>query len=509
MNGHMTWLDLTVLLVYFAGVLGIGVYFYRGGQSRTTAGFTAASRSLPGVVVGLSIMATYLSSISFLALPGKAFAEDWNAFVFSLSLPAATWIAVKWFLPYYRASGEVSAYALLEKRFGAWARMYAGLCYMLTQLARMGSVTFLMALPMSILLDWDIRLIIVMTGLTVIVYTMLGGIVAVIWADAIQAVVLMGGALVCLGLMLLRLPEGPGQLFDVAWQSGKFSLGSFGPQLGEATFWVVLVYGLTINLQNFGIDQNYVQRYVASRSDAEARKSLWLGGLLYVPVSLIFFLIGTTLWVFYATQPELLPAELAEGDMADRVFPYYIVSQLPPGLTGLLLAAIFAAAMSTISTSLNSSATILLTDFYKRYIRRDADERESMLFLHISTFVWGLLGTGIALAMLNVEAVLDAWWAMASIFAGGMLGLFLLGMISRQAGNPAAVTGVVVGVLVILWATLSRRATAIPEYLRSPFHSFMVIVVGTLTILLVGLLVGRLTRGRRAQRRGQASEASE
>lgn len=492
MGGYLRGADLTVLIVYFLAVLAVGLYFYRSGQSRTTAGFTTAGRSLPGWAVGLSILATYLSSISFLALPGRSYAEDWNVFVFSLSLPPATWIAVRWFLPYYRASGEVSAYSHLEQRFGPWARLYAGLCYLLTQLARIGSVTFLMALPLSVLLEWDIRLVILLTGVSVVVYTMLGGIIAVIWTDAIQSLVLMGGAGVCLLIMVLGLPEGPGQLFTLAAAEQKFSLGSFGSSLAEPTFWVVLVYGFTINLQNFGIDQNYVQRYVAARSDAEARKSVWLGGLLYVPVSAVFVFIGTALFAFYSAQPDLLPETYRAEGMADRVFPYFIVTQLPPGVTGLLIAAIFAAAMSTISTSLNSSATLLLTDFYQRYLRPEAGERESMWVLHLGTLIWGLLGTGIGLAMINVQAALDAWWTLSGIFAGGMVGLFLLGMISRKASNPAAATGVLLGVLVIVWMTLSPACETLPEPLRSPLHSFLTIVAGTLTILLVGLLVTRL-----------------
>jgi solute:Na+ symporter, SSS family len=480
-----------VLGLYFAAVMAIGVYFWRGGQSGTISGFTAAGGSLAGWVVGLSIMATYLSSISFLALPGRAFAENWNAFVFSLSLPLATWMAVKWFVPFYRKSGEVSAYSHLERRFGTWARLYAGLCYLLTQLARMGSVMFLTALPLNLLMGWDIRLVILVLGISVIVYAMLGGIVAVIWSDAMQALVLMAGALVCLGLMLWGMPGGPTQALSLAAEQGKFSLGSFSAGIGEPTFWVVLIYGLAINLQNFGIDQNYVQRYVAAKSEAAARRSLWLGGLLYVPVSAVFLLIGTTLFSFYTARPELLPETLRAADQADRVFPYFIVSQLPPGLTGLLIAAIFAAAMSTVSTSLNSSATLLLTDWYRRYLRPKAGERESMLVLRLGTLVWGLMGTGFALAMIGVKAALDAWWTLSSIFAGGMLGLFLLGMIARRAGNAAAATGVAVGVLVVVWMTFSPRSELLPEALRSPFHSFMIIVIGTLSILLVGLLVSR------------------
>lgn len=485
---HFTWLDLIVLVVYFIATMGIGGYFFVRGKSRDTEGYTAAGRSLPGIVVGLSIMATYLSSISFLALPGSAYTGNWNAFVFSLSLPIAAVVAVMYFLPYYRSRGEVSAYSHLEKRFGPWARLYTGIAYLLMQAVRMGAVMFLMALPLQALLGWDIRVIILITGISVIAYSLIGGIVAIIWADAIQSVILMGGALLCLGLMLLRMPEGVSQVFEIAAANDKFSLGGFGTSLTERTFWVVLIYGVFINLNNFGIDQNYVQRYVASKSDAEARKSVWLGALLYIPVSAVFFFIGTALFAFYVVHADQLPAEYAE--QGDRVFPYFIVSQLPAGVTGLLIAAIFAAAMSTISTSLNSSATILMTDVYKRYLRPDATEKGMMTALYASTLLWGVLGTGIALALIRAEQILDAWWKLQGIFAGGMLGLFLLGMISRRANNPGAVTGVLAGVAVIAWMTLSPLAGDwFPAALVNPLQDYLTIVCGTLTIVLVGWLV--------------------
>ena len=223
MNSDFTLLDWIVLVAYFLGTMSIGFYFWR--KSRSTESFTAAGRSLPGWVCGLSIFATYLSSISYLALPGKSFADNWNPFVFSLSIPIATWIAVRWFLPYYRASGEVSAYAMLERRFGVWARLYASVFYLLTQIARMGVVMYLMALPLSVIFGWDIRLIIVFTGISVTIYSFVGGIIAVIWADAIQAIVLMAGAVICLVVMLLGVDGGPVEVFTTAAAAGKFSLG--------------------------------------------------------------------------------------------------------------------------------------------------------------------------------------------------------------------------------------------------------------------------------------------
>ncbi|HEX2100630.1 MAG TPA: sodium:solute symporter [Candidatus Synoicihabitans sp.] len=492
MNPHFTTLDLIILAGYFVATLAVGVAL--SSRSRSVEGYAAAGRSLPGWLTGLSILGTYVSSISFLALPGKAFASNWNSFVFSLSLPLATWIAVRWFLPFYRRGGHLSAYEHLEARFGSWARVYASVCYLLTQLARMGAVMYLMALPLNVLLGWDIRWIILVTGVSVTFYTFIGGIVAVIWTDAVQTVILIVGAVSCAALMVTSLPQGLGQLTDLATAHDKFSLGSFGASLAEPTFWVVLVYGLVINLQNFGIDQNYVQRYLASRSDAEARKSVWLGGLMYVPLSAVFFFIGTALFAYYATYPEQLPVEYRDAARSDSVFPYFIVTVLPPGVTGLLIAAIFAAAMSTVSSSLNSSATVILNDYYRRFFRPEATDRQAMRFLYLVTITWGVAGTLIALAMTHARSALDAWWLLAGIFGGGTLGLFLLGFLSRRASARAAAIGVAAGVLLILWMTLSPRWAALPAEWRSPFHGFLIIVFGTAAILLVGSLASRLRR---------------
>jgi SSS family solute:Na+ symporter len=497
-SGRFTTLDLIVLVAYFAATLAVGISFWR--RSRTVAGFTAAEGSLPGWLTGLSILGTYVSSISFLALPGKAFASNWSSFAFSLSIPFAAWVAVRWFLPFYRRGGHVSAYTHLEERFGAWARTYASFCYLLTQIARIGTVTYLMALPMHVLLGWDIRLIIVVTGVTTTLYTFAGGIVGVIWTDAIQTVVLMFGAVLCATLMVMGLPEGPSQLFRIAAEHDKFSLGGFGASLAEPTFWVVLVYGLVINLQNFGVDQNYVQRYHTPSSESEARKSVWLGALLYVPLSAVFFFIGTALFAYYTAQPEALPAVYRDPARSDSVFPWFIVSVLPSGVTGLLIASIFAAAMSTISSSLNSTATIFLKDYFLRYLAPAASEAGKMRALHAATVVAGVVGTGLALAMIDVRSALDVWWKLAGIFGGGMLGLFLLGFLSQRAGRPAAAVGVAVGVLVILWMSLSSGWTGAAAAFRSPFHDLLTIVFGTAAVLLTGLLVTTLIHRRVAGR---------
>ena len=464
-----------------------------------------AGRSLPGWAVGLSIFGTYVSSIGFLGNTGKSFSGNWNPWVFGLSLPIAAWVAARYFVPIYRSGTEVSAYYHLEKRFGPWARTYALVCYLLTQLARMGTILYLVALAIAPLTGWDVKTIILLTGLLVSIYTILGGIEAVIWTDVIQSIVLTVGALVCAIFLLSNMPEGPGQLFAIANEHQKFSLGSISLSLREPTVWVVFVYGIFINLQNFGIDQNFVQRYITAKSDQDARFSVWLGGMLFIPIGALFFFIGTGLFAFYTAQPELLPASVDAANKPDAVYPYFIVTQLPAGVTGLLIAAILAAAMSSVDTSLNSSATLFLCDIYKRYFRPAAGEREAMRVLRVTTLVWGMCGTFMALAMIRVKSALDAWWNLSGVFSGGMLGLFLLGLISKRAKNPAAVTSVMIGILVIVWLSLSSTDTwpASLAFLRNPLHPFMTVIVGTLTILLAGLLITRFTSSKNsAPRKG-------
>jgi SSS family solute:Na+ symporter len=486
--------DIIVFFVLTLGNIIFGASFYF--RTRSEEQFTSGGGKMPSWVVGLSIFATFVSSISFLALPGKAYSSDWNAFVFSLSIPVASVLTIKFFVPHYRNAGSISAYYYLETRFGPWARIYASLCYILTQLMRTGAILMLLALPLNALFGWDIRIIIVVTGLLVMLYSALGGIAAVIWTDAIQALILITGALVCALILLFSMPEGPGQLFEIAIADNKFSLGSFSLSLKESTFWVVLVYGLFINLQNYGIDQNFVQRYMTTGTEKEAKASAWFGSLLYIPVSLVFFFIGTALYAYYKVQPGLLPPDLALQGTGDKVFPYFIATTLPSGIKGLLVAAIFAAGMSTISTSLNSTATIIHTDYYKRFFRKNADNKASMSILYLSSAVTGIAGIIIALALVGVESALDAWWSLASIFSGGMLGLFLLGFISRSSGRPEAVTGVTIGVILIIWMSLSPVLINANEgtVFRSYFHSNLTIVFGTSIIFLTGFLMTHLLR---------------
>lgn len=486
----MTNADVIIFFVYLIGITVFGGSFYR--RNKTSSAFTLGNNTLPGWVIGMSIFATFVSSISYLALPGQAYMTNWNAFVFSLSIPVAIIVAVKIFVPHYRKVNSPSAYTYLENRFGSWARIYVSTCYLLTQLMRIGIILYLLALAIQAIFGWDIMTIIIATGIAVIIYSVLGGIQAVVWTDAIQGIILIAGALFCTVYILVGLPGGPEQIFTVALEQDKFSLGSFNLDIFESTFWVVFVYGIFINLQNYGIDQNYVQRYVAARSDKEAKRSAVYGGLLYIPVSMLFLFIGTALYVFYTTSAAQLPADLVDPNQSDRIFPYFIVQELPAGVTGLLIASIFAAGMSTISTSLNSSATVFLTDYYERFFKREATERDSMRVLYLSSLLIGMAGIGIGLSLINVTSALDAWWKLSSIFSGGMLGLFLLGIFTRTRNTAGAITGVIAGIAVIAWLSLSKLFQ-LEETLGYQIHSYLTIVLGTTAIFLVGFLVSIVT----------------
>ena len=474
---ELTLLDYIVFFLFVGGVALFGCSFYFKSR-RGAAAFTMANGSLPTWVVGMSIFATFVSSISFLGLPGGSYAGNWNQLVFSLSIPIAMWLAAKLFIPLYRGLNSVSAYHYLELKFGYWARAYVAICYLLTQLARVGSILLLLAIPINTMFGWDISTIIITTGILTLIYSLLGGISAVMWTDAIQGIILIAGAIMCALMLTFDMPEGAGQLFSIAAQHDKFLLGSFGLALNHPTFWVVFVYGLLTNIQNYGIDQNYVQRYMTAKTTREAVKSTLFGGLLYIPVSLIFVYIGTALFSYYTARPELLP----EGVAGDKVFPYFIVHGLPTGITGLVIASLFSAGMSTISTSINSSATIILTDFFKKFHKGECGDRKEMAVLYSSSFLVGAIGIIVGMLMMKVDGVLDAWWKLASIFSGGMLGLLLLGLVCHNVKRTNAVIAVAVGLAVIAWMSF-----------LAPFHTYLTIVFGTTAIFLTGFILTKLS----------------
>ena len=464
----------------------------------------------------MSIFATYLSSISYLALPGKAFADNWNPLVFSIALLPAGWIATRYFVPMYRASDDVSAYAWFERRFGLWARLVASVFYLLFQIARVGLVMYLMALPLTLLFGWDIRIVLVATGVAVTAYSFVGGIVAVIYADAIQAVILLAGALFALVMIFGGMPDGIAATLSANAEQGKLSLGSYDvTDWRNPTVWVILAYGLMENLRNFGVDQSYVQRYIAAKDERQARGGVWLSVLAYIPVSALFLLIGTSLFAYYAAHPETLKdlrrmvavergieAEAVQTDqLADRVFPHFIANALPIGIRGLLIAAIFAAAMSTVSTSLNSSATLVLSDFYQRLYRPNPPPASAMRVLRSATIAWGAMGTAMSLILVRVTAAaLDIWWTLSGVLGAALIGMFLLGRLHPRLHRGRAILPIMVGLAAIAWMTVTSWPTVAEGlaerqlgWLTFRLHPFLIIAIGPAVMLIVGAMLRQPT----------------
>lgn len=504
-------LDLGIIAAYLLAMVWMGYYFSK--RNSSTAQFTKASGTIPGWAIGMSIYATFLSSNTFLGVPGKAFGGNWNAFVFSISMPFAAWIATKYFVSFYRNTGEVSAYSNLENRFGAWARTYAVICFLLTQFARMGSIFFGMALTLHALLGFSMPSIMIVMGICIILYTVMGGMEAVIWTEVVQGVLKTLGALLILFLIIREVPGGTEQVYQIALDQDKFSLGSMALDFQHSGFWVVFLYGFFINLNNFGMDQNYIQRYHTATSSKQAIKSVWLCVALYVPASFLFFVIGSALFSYYQLHPELLlplkeslvreklgtTASLSQiqtaigalqpADYADKVMPHFMVTKVPTICLGLIVAAILSAAMSTISSGMNASATVFTKDIYKRYFNKDSTDAKELQVLYITTVIFGLIGLFAGIAMIGIKSILDIWWELSGIFAGGMLGLFLLGLVSKNTKSKQAFVAVLLGVIVIIWLSFSSWIPESYSYLKPTLHKNMIIVIGTLTIFLTGVLL--------------------
>ena len=383
MNNSISSIDYFIIVLYLVGTTVFGIRFVK--NSRDMKGFTLGNNIIPGWALGLSVMATYFSSISFLANPGKSYASDWSPFVFSLTLPITMWIAAKWFIPLYRNQVKTTAYGYLEQRFSLWARLYMGTAYILLQIGRFAVVLYLTALSIAALMNVDIKVLILILGVLTVLYTLLGGFAAVVWTDVVQAVVLLLGALLCLFILLYNMPGGWTQFSTVAANANKFSLGEMDFNLMIQGFWVIFIFGIVENLKNFSVDQNYIQRFLSASSESEAKKALWLGGLIYIPISALFIMIGTALYVYYLNVPAgTLPAK------ADEIFPYFIVHDLP---VGMVIAAVLAAGMSTLSSSLNSAATVYTIDFYKRVVKTEADDHAQLNMIRLITGVIGTLAT--------------------------------------------------------------------------------------------------------------------
>ncbi len=492
MQGSLEIFDIVVLVAYCAVLVWMGVYFRR--RCRTSEQFMVAGRSIPAWAAGLALMSAYTSSISYIATPGAAFDANWHPFIFSLCIIPVAWLVCRYAVPYYRRIHVISVYAFLEDRLGSWGRLYAALSFLLYMVGRVAVILYLVSLLLATFLPaeggWQsgtMAAVIITIGVITIIYTLLGGMEAVVWTDVMQSIVMIAGVLFCVVVLSRDIFAGPEPLVQTAVEQNKFSLGSLDWSLTSRTIWVMIIYGVTENLRNLMADQNYVQKYSSVPSERDAKKSIWTAMLIYIPLTAIFLYIGTALFAFYSGTNELAEAGITRGD---QVFPYFIATQLPMGLKGLIIAAIIAAAMSTVDSALNCSSTVLMLDFYKRYIRPDLQEAAAIRFLRIATVVWGLLGTGFALLMIRAGSALNVWWQISGIFGGGILGLFLLSLLRVRLKLWQGLVAIATSVAVISWGTFARDLPEDWQWAQCNLDKIIIGAVGTAALMAVALVFG-------------------
>ncbi|WP_025765347.1 sodium:solute symporter family transporter [Dyadobacter tibetensis] len=468
-----SWIDSLVLLICFL-LMTAGRYLFTGHTNSTHDYFKGGER-IPQWAAGISIFGAKLSAITFMGIPAKTYATDWTYFFLLMTIILVMPIVARYFIPFYRRLGVTSAYEYLGQRFHFGCRILASSLYVLLQLGRMGIVVLLPSIALTLVTGIPVHICIIVIGAISIFFTVKGGIEAVIWVEVIQVLILAIGALFCLFYLPFHIQH---------WEQGTMALQNqeklktldFRFDFTQPTFWVVLIGGMAINLLTYGSDQTTVQRYLTTKSEKESIKSLQLGAWLTLPSTLVFFSIGTLLYLFYREQPQLVNMAL---DSQDNIFPWYIVSQLPAGLSGLLIAGIFAAAMSSTEASMNSTATLLTTDFYQK-LKPQATPAQSLLFARITTFALGLFVTVIALYMAykGVSSLWDKFNTILGLFTGCIGGAFLLGIFTTRANGHGVMLGMVISCITQLF---------IQQY--STMHFLLYAFTGLMSCMVSGYLL--------------------
>jgi SSS family solute:Na+ symporter len=388
-------------------------------------------------------------------------------------------------IPFYRHVVGVSVYEYFGKRFGYPARVYSSIAYACGHFSKMGFVFYLLALTVSSMTGWNTERVIILVGIVTILYTLIGGIEAVIWADAIQGFVIWAGIAICLGYLLFLPPAGPIATLAAAWNSHKISLGSLAPDFSKPTIIVLAIYGFFYYLQRYTSDQTVVQRYLVAKSDREAFKGILLGTLLCIPVWSLFMLIGTLCWVFYQRGGGTLPNSIQK---ADQVFPFFITTHIPPGVAGLFLAALFGAAMANLSSDFNSLAAIFVEDYYRPF-QPSSSDRQRLRVAKIVVAFAGVLCILVATALARSHgSALSLWYTVSAIVAGGLVGLFLLAFLVVRAGAAAANIGIALSLVFTAWATLTLGGGKIWNLGRFnfPLHDYMIGVIGHVILFAGG-----------------------
>lgn len=496
-------LDLAVIVAYLLVVFLTGLYFSR--HNTSTEAYFVGNRQFAGWVIGLSLVGTSISSITFLAYPGDAYRTAWLRYLPNLALPVAALIAAYFFLPFFRRGRVTSAYEFLEARFGPSVRVYGACAFIFGQLVRVSMILYLLALMVHEITGVDTEYCIVLAGLFVSVYTVIGGIEAVVWTDVLQTVVLVIGGVACFAVIVELLPGGIVQVFAVSEAYGKLSFSelrdgglhplSSGWGLDEKTLPMLLMMGLSVWLTEYSSNQNVVQRYCASKNMAEARKAMGFCVAASLPIWAFYMFLGTCLFVFFQQFPAIEATAMLDGTLpAEQILPYFIIHHMPQGFSGLVIAAALAAAMSSLDSSINAISTVWVVDIYRRHLRPGQTDSH---YLHSAWTVAALTGllmmTG-AYLLLNTsgKTLQHTATVLASLLASGMLGLYLLGFFTSAGRSGAVWTGILCTLAFTGWTVLSSRGM-LPAALTIPFDLYYSGLVGNLVLFTVAAAVGAIT----------------
>ncbi|MBP6965185.1 MAG: sodium/solute symporter [Armatimonadetes bacterium] len=469
-KGHFFPLDYGVLIAYLLGMVLIG--FIISGRENTTDDFFLGGRRVPWWAAGLSIFGTQLSAITFMAIPAKVYATDWVYILGNMCIVLVAPLVVFFYLPFFRRLNVTTAYEYLEKRFNLPVRLFGSASFILLQVGRMGIVLFLPAIALSAVTGISVTTCIIVMGVLATLYTVLGGIEAVIWTDVVQVIVLLGGAIVSLLVVIGKLGWGVGDAFAVAQSADKFHTFNWTWDITTVAVWVVVAGNIFSNLVPYTADQGVIQRYLTTKDERASRKAIWTNAALSIPAALIFFSVGTALWLFYRSHPGLLNPSLS----TDAIFPLFIAMELPAGITGLVVAGLFAAAMSTLDSSMNSVATAIVTDFYRRF-RPDAPDRRCLNLARWLTVLLGAAGVGTALWMANsgIKSLWDMFITILGLTGGALAGMFILGIFTRRAHGTGTLIGAIGGAFT-LYLVQSRTSV----------HFFLYAAVGIVACVMIG-----------------------
>lgn len=435
-TGTFNGIDWGVVSVYFLLVLGISIYVSRK-MSASTDDFFLGGQNIPWWAAGLSIFGSKLSALTFIAIPAKTYATDWVYIFANAMIVVVAPIVIWFFLPYFRKLKITSVYEYLAFRFNQTVKLVGSLTFVIFQVGRLGIVIYLPALVLSTVTGINLMLCIILTSLITTAYTISGGIEAVVWTEVMQVGVLLGGAFLSL-FFIANASGGFNSLLTQAGDAGKFHMVNSGWAITEPVLWVVLAGNFLTQIVTYTSDQVVVQRYLTTSTEAEARRSIWTNAFLVIPATLIFFLVGTALWVYFKQAPHLL------NPMArtDDIFPWFISTQLPAGLRGLVIAGLFAATMSTISSSMNSIATVVTTDFFQHFIPKSTD-LQRFRFARYTTLALGAAGIGIAIGLVFMEnnSIWDQYLKLIGIFGGCLAGMFVAGIFVPSINSTGILTG--------------------------------------------------------------------